>query len=84
MNEIWSDTNRFNQSGYSASTIFPKRENYLDETLFNEDLELANLREESHQDWLEEERRDYRRNTHDYFSASCREYSRSMRERTGL
>ena len=49
---IWSDTNRFSQSGYSASTIFPKRENYQSEELFNEDYTRAQLREENHQEWL--------------------------------
>jgi hypothetical protein len=53
--EIWNDDNRFNQTGYSASTIFPIKENYINIENYNIDLAKANLREESHLDWLEEE-----------------------------
>ena len=56
MSEIWSDTNRFSQTGYSASTIFPKRENYKSQEAFDDDMEKANYRESNHLDWMNEER----------------------------
>lgn len=58
--ENWSDTNRFNQSGYSAITIFPQKENYTNEDLYNEDLAKANEREEAHQEFLYDLREEHR------------------------
>lgn len=55
----WSDDNRFNQTGYSAGTLMPKRENYKSEKAFEEDLKAAEWREQSHQEWLDELRHDY-------------------------
>ena len=52
---MWSDTNRFNQSGYSAPTVFPQAENYTDLTLYAIDLAKAEKRQESHLDWAWEE-----------------------------
>ena len=57
---VWNDENRFNQSGYSASTIFPKRENYKNEAFFLEDLKKAELREELHQEFLMELKEEHR------------------------
>ena len=53
--EPWSDTNRFSQTGYSAKTLFPRKENYIDIRIYLADLALATTREESHVDWLWEE-----------------------------
>lgn len=57
---MWSDSNRFNQAGYSGSTIFPKKENYKDLDKYEEDLAKANDREWFHQEFLEELREEYR------------------------
>ena len=57
---IWSDTNRFNQSGYSAPTIFPEASNYKDLSLYAEDLAKAEARQESHLEWVWEEREEAR------------------------
>lgn len=54
----WSDTNRFNQTGYSAPTVFPQYMNYNDPKLWEEDMKKAELRENSHQEWKEDERWD--------------------------
>lgn len=51
----WSDTNRFSQTGYSAPTVFPIASNYMDLSLYVEDLALAEKRQESHLDWVWEE-----------------------------
>lgn len=59
---IWSDDNRFLQTGYSAPTIFPKIENYQNKDLFYVDHALAQTREESHLDWLDDERYEARSN----------------------
>ncbi len=56
MSTIWSDTNRFSQSGYSGKTIFPRKENYTNLFIFEEDLCKAEEREQNHIEWLEEER----------------------------
>ncbi len=56
----WSDTNRFNQTGYSASTLFPKPENYKSIEAYEEDYLKAEKREQDHQEFLEELREEYR------------------------
>lgn len=56
----WNDNNRFNQTGYSASTLFPIRENYKNKNLYLEDLEKARYREENHQEFLDDLREEYR------------------------
>jgi hypothetical protein len=61
MREVWSNTNRFSQTGYSAGTIFPEIQNYGDDMVaFEEDMKKAEMREESHNEWLEDERREAR------------------------
>lgn len=59
----WNDKNRYSQTGYSAPTIFPIYENYIDKRLFDIDDEKAYSREEARREWLAEEyeegRRDY-------------------------
>lgn len=60
MTEAWSDTNRFNQSGYSAPTNFPEPKNYDDLDLFMYDMGLAILREKVHREWLLEEKEEAR------------------------
>jgi hypothetical protein len=61
MLEVWSNTNRFSQTGYSAGTIFPEIQNYGDDMVaFEEDLAKAERREESHKEWLEDEYREAR------------------------
>jgi hypothetical protein len=52
--EKWSDNNRFNQTGYSARTLFPLKENYVNMEFYEADLKAAQRREESHQEFLEE------------------------------
>lgn len=54
--EKWTDTNRFNQTGYSAGTLFPLKENYKDQKLFEEDLGKAQMREEAHIEFVQEQR----------------------------
>jgi len=56
----WDDTNRFSQTGYSAPTLRPQKENYTNLNAYTEDFAKAERREQSHQEWLEEERRDAR------------------------
>ncbi len=58
-NKEWSDTNRFSQTGYSASTIFPKKKYYTDPLKYEEDLKSANAREESHQEFLYDLKMEY-------------------------
>ena len=58
--QSWSDTNRFNQSGYSYPTVFPIASNYEDIYLFLEDTHLAVRREISHREWIWEERQEAR------------------------
>ena len=58
--EPWSDTNRFNQTGYSSPTIFPEAKYYLDKNAFAEDLAKAQARQESHLEWIWEEREEAR------------------------
>ena len=53
--EQWSDSNRFNQSGYSVPTRFPEACNYTDLQAFVIDLAKAQARQESHLDWKWEE-----------------------------
>ena len=53
---VWSDTNRFNQEGYSAPTIFPEAKNYTDPQAYAEDLTKAEKRQESHLEWVWEEK----------------------------
>ena len=55
----WSDDNRFNQSGYSAMTLFPKRRNYESMTNYIEDMEKATYRESNHNEFLDELRQEY-------------------------
>ena len=57
----WSDTNRFSQTGYSAPTIFPEAHNYINKEFFVEDLAKAQSRQESHLEWVWEERMEARR-----------------------
>ena len=61
---IWSDDPsigiRFNQTGYSAPTIFPEASNYKDLSLYVEDLAKAEARQESHLEWVWEEREEAR------------------------
>jgi len=56
----WNDTNRFNQGGYSASTIFPQETNYTNKDLFLIDYKSACGREESREEWLDELRQEAR------------------------
>jgi len=56
----WNDENRFNQTGYSASTLFPEKENYTNFDLYLEDLEKAEYRENNHQEFLDELREEAR------------------------
>lgn len=58
----WNDTNRFNQTGYSAPTIFPQFMHYDNPDLWAEDMVKATRREESHQEWLADERQEAREN----------------------
>lgn len=60
MQEPWSDTNRFNQSGYSAPTIFPEAKNYKNIANYLEDLSKATLRQEVHLEWVWEEQQEAR------------------------
>jgi len=55
----WNDHNRFNQTGYSASTLMPEPGNYKNRAFFYEDLDRANAREVSHQEFLDDQRADY-------------------------
>lgn len=55
MIEVWADTNRFNQSGYSSPTLFPIASNYSNLQLYAEDLVKAEARQESHLEWVWEE-----------------------------
>lgn len=57
---VWSNTNRFSQSGYSSPTVFPQSENYTNKTLWAIDYTESLMREQSHQDWLDEEREEAR------------------------
>lgn len=58
MKPVWSDTNRFSMTGYSAPTIFPEAHHYVNKELFMEDLIKANARQESHLTWEWEERQE--------------------------
>lgn len=53
--EVWSDTHRYNQTGYSSPTIWPAAGNYHSLTNWAIDYDKALRREESRQDWLDEE-----------------------------
>jgi hypothetical protein len=55
----WDDNNRFNQTGYSGATLFPKEENYRNKRLYLEDLEKAEAREVLHQEFIDDLRMDY-------------------------
>lgn len=55
---VWSDTNRFNQSGYSASTVWPIESNYIDKQAFKADLSAAEWRESNHQEFMDELRQE--------------------------
>jgi hypothetical protein len=61
-NTIWNDENRFNQTGYSAPTRFPDIKNYDNPLFYLQDRIEADRREQSHQEWLEEERFEARMN----------------------
>lgn len=52
----WSDTNRYSQTGYSSPTVWPTAGNYASLELWAIDYDRALRREQSHQDWLDEER----------------------------
>lgn len=56
MRPVWNDANRFNQTGYSAPTVFPDPHHYQNLDLFLEDTTLAVSREKSRREWLLEER----------------------------
>lgn len=56
----WSDTNRFSQTGYSAPTIFPQVQNYVDIAAWIEDYTKAVARQNSHLEWVWEERQEAR------------------------
>lgn len=61
MLEVWTNINRFNQTGYSAGTIFPEIQNYgEDMKAFEEDMKKAESRQETHNEWLEDEYREAR------------------------
>lgn len=60
MKSVWSDTNRFNQEGYSWPTIFPEAHNYINKEFFAEDLAKAQARQESHLEWVWKEREEAR------------------------
>jgi hypothetical protein len=53
---MWSSHNRFNQTGYSSPTVFPKQENYCCMRDYLEDRDKAVARESTRKDWLEEQR----------------------------
>jgi len=55
----WDDYNRFNQTGYSGSTIYPQEEHYTNKRLFIEDFDKAEAREELHLEFLEELKDDH-------------------------
>jgi hypothetical protein len=57
---MWNDTNRYNQTGYSAPTIFPKLWQYTNKDLWEIDFAKAERRDASHLEWLEEERAEAR------------------------
>jgi len=57
---VWTDDNRFNQTGYSGATIFPEPSDYIDKKLFEEDLKKAKYREESHREFLDDLREETR------------------------
>jgi hypothetical protein len=57
---MWNDTNRYNQTGYSAPTIFPKLWQYANKDLWEIDFAKAERRDASHLEWLEEERAEAR------------------------
>ena len=50
----WNDNNRFSQTGYSAKTLMPLEENYINKMLYIEDIGKAEWRESSHLEFLEE------------------------------
>lgn len=57
-NKAWSDSNRFTQEGYSAPTHWPEAYNYTDLDKFQDDMIKAINREQSHREWMEDERWD--------------------------
>lgn len=57
---VWSDSNRYSQTGYSAPTQFPEARNYENLNWFLKDMHKAVRRERSHREWCEEERAEYR------------------------
>ena len=63
---IWSDTNRFNQCGYSSPTVFPQAENYTDLSLYAIDLSRAEQHQESHLEWLWEQQEEARQEWLEY------------------
>ena len=64
MTPVWSDNPtigiRFNQSGYSSPTVFPQAENYTDLTLYAIDLAKAEIRQDSHLEWVWEQQEEAR------------------------
>ena len=56
----YNDTNRYNQTGYSSPTIFPKLWAYTDKDLWAIDFAKAERREASRTEWLEDERAEAR------------------------
>jgi alpha-D-ribose 1-methylphosphonate 5-triphosphate diphosphatase PhnM len=58
--EAWSDEHRYNQTGYSSPTVWPGAGNYHSLENWASDYQKALKREESRQDWLDEERMEAR------------------------
>ena len=54
--EKWTDTNRFNQTGYSSLTLFPQIENYENKASYWEDYMKAKIRQRNHEEFMEEMR----------------------------
>lgn len=52
---MYNDINRYDQTGYSSPTIFPKTWQYKDKDLWVIDYAKAERREKSRIEWLEEE-----------------------------
>lgn len=52
---MYNDANRYNQTGYSSPTEWPKLWSYTDKDLWTIDFAKAQRREKSRIEWLEEE-----------------------------
>ena len=62
---VWSDKNRYSQTGYSSPTLFPEKENYKDGNAFAQDMKKAHAREDSREEWREELRDEAREDQYD-------------------